>query len=86
MGKAVADRGEIALRLEVMTELGETDVALVETSLCDFNSLVGGRYYLGHDIDAMLDLGLAGIRSLVGVQKEVLASAKVKPPEITPVL
>lgn len=38
----------------VMTELGETDVALVETSLCDFNSLVGGRYYLGHDIDAML--------------------------------
>jgi ribonuclease PH len=29
------------------------------------------------DIDAMLDLGLAGIKSLVGVQKEVLASAKV---------
>jgi ribonuclease PH len=29
------------------------------------------------DIDAMLDLGLAGIQSLVGVQKEVLASAKV---------
>jgi ribonuclease PH len=29
------------------------------------------------DIDAMLDLGLAGIQSLVGVQKEVLASAKI---------
>jgi hypothetical protein len=38
----------------LMTELGETDVALVETSLCDFNSLVSGRYYLGHDIDSML--------------------------------
>lgn len=34
--------------------LGEPDIAQVETSLCDFNSLVRGRYYLGHDIDAML--------------------------------
>ncbi len=24
-----------------------------ETSLCDFHSLVGGRYYVGHDIDKM---------------------------------
>lgn len=34
--------------------LQEPDIAQVETSLCDFNSLVGGRYYLGHDIDSML--------------------------------
>lgn len=33
--------------------LGEPDIAQVETSLCDFNSLVHGRYYLGHDIDSM---------------------------------
>lgn len=44
--------------LDLMTslwadQLGEPDVALVETSLCDFNSLVRGRYYLGHDIDSM---------------------------------
>lgn len=29
------------------------DVALVETSLCDFNSMVKGGYYIGHDIDLM---------------------------------
>jgi Alpha-glutamyl/putrescinyl thymine pyrophosphorylase clade 2 len=33
--------------------LGETDIAQVETSLCDFHSLVKGGYYLGHDIDEM---------------------------------
>lgn len=26
----------------------------LETSLCDFNSLLRGRYYVGHDIDAQL--------------------------------
>lgn len=30
-----------------------TPIAMVETSLCDFHSLVGGRYYTGHDIDQM---------------------------------
>jgi hypothetical protein len=33
--------------------LGETDLGYVETSLCDFHSLLAGHYYLGHDIDAM---------------------------------
>lgn len=33
--------------------LGEPDLGQVETSLCDFHGLVTGRYYLGHDIDAM---------------------------------
>jgi len=34
--------------------LGEDDLAQVETSLCDFHSLVSGHYYLGNDIDSML--------------------------------
>jgi hypothetical protein len=51
--------------LDTLTEalagaLGEDDVAQVETSLCDFASLVGGHYYLGHDIDQM-QAQLAGI-------------------------
>lgn len=36
-------------------ELGEHDIGQVETSLCDFHSLVKGGYYLGHDIDAMAE-------------------------------
>jgi hypothetical protein len=39
--------------------LQEPDIAQVETSLCDFNSLVHGRYYLGHDIDSMQHAFLA---------------------------
>lgn len=35
--------------------IGETDIGYVETSLCDFHSLVKGSYYLGHDIDAMYE-------------------------------
>lgn len=38
---------------ELALELDEPDIAQVETSLCDFNSLAKGRYYLGHDIDSM---------------------------------
>lgn len=34
-------------------QLGEHDIGYVETSLCDFHSLLKGGYYLGHDIDAM---------------------------------
>jgi len=34
------------------------------------------------DVDAMLDLGLAGVRSLVGIQKEVLGAAKVDLPAL----
>lgn len=43
-----------ALTAELGVLLDEPDVAQVETSLCDFHSLVKGGYYLGHDIDAML--------------------------------
>jgi hypothetical protein len=38
---------------ELAADLGETDLGQVETSLCDFHALAAGRYYLGHDIDAM---------------------------------
>jgi hypothetical protein len=34
--------------------LREPDVSQVETSLCDFGSLLKGNYYVGHDIDQML--------------------------------
>lgn len=37
----------------------EPDVAQIETSLCDFNSLCSGHYYLGHDIDQQLEHLLA---------------------------
>lgn len=30
-----------------------TPIEEVETTLCDFHALVGGRYYVGHDIDQM---------------------------------
>lgn len=53
-GNSDSDIFELDLITDLWAErLGEPDVAQVETSLCDFNSLVGGRYYLGHDIDSM---------------------------------
>jgi hypothetical protein len=39
--------------IEVATWLVEPDIGKVETSLCDFHSALGGRYYVGHDIDGM---------------------------------
>lgn len=51
--------GEVAeldtLTQQLADELAEPDIGLVETSLCDYHSLTRGRYYLGHDIDAMQD-------------------------------
>lgn len=32
-----------------------TGLDQMETALCDFNSLCAGRYYVGHDIDDMMD-------------------------------
>lgn len=40
---------------ELAAYVHEDDLGYVETSLCDFHSLVSGRYYLGHDIDQMQD-------------------------------
>lgn len=42
-----------AYTAKLADDIGEPDIASVETSLCDFHSLAVGRYYLGHDIDAM---------------------------------
>lgn len=57
-GLPVGQDADTVEHLDFLTELwadklGEPDIAQVETSLCDFNSLVHGRYYLGHDIDSM---------------------------------
>jgi len=57
---------EVIEHLDFLTEMwadqiGETDIARVETTLCDFRSMAHGRYYTGHDIDshqhALLALG-----------------------------
>jgi hypothetical protein len=62
------NRPEVLARLDVMSsilvlkmrEAGvEASLATVETTLCDFHSLVRGRYYAGLDIDVMLEQLLA---------------------------
>lgn len=35
-------------------EIGEPDIAQVETSLCDYHSAYAGRHYIGKDIDEQL--------------------------------
>lgn len=53
-GNAQADIAVLdGVTSELAGRLGEVDIGQVETSLCDFASLVKGGYYLGHDIDAM---------------------------------
>jgi hypothetical protein len=48
--------GELNRRTaRLAARIGETDLGYVETSLCDYHSLINGRYYLGHDIDQMLE-------------------------------
>lgn len=59
-GQKAADIAELdALTAGLAQWLGEPDVAQVETSLCDYNSLAHGRYYLGHDIDSMAEVLLS---------------------------
>lgn len=44
------------LLCKVLAERGlPARVENVETTLCDFHALHGGRYYVGHDIDQMLE-------------------------------
>jgi hypothetical protein len=45
----------------------------VETSLCDFHALCDGRYYVGHDIDAMREQ----VRDLPGEQRELATMARM---------
>lgn len=66
-GNGPEDIAELdALTAGLQAWVGEEDVAQIETSLCDFNSLCKGGYYLGHDIDSM---------------QEVLLSPRVSPGE-----
>lgn len=60
VGLPTGQTGAAVAELDRVTEhlaswIGEPDIALVETSLCDFHSLSKGGYYLGHDIDGMMD-------------------------------
>lgn len=48
-------------------------VAQVETALCDFNSLIGGSYYMGHDIDLMFEQSKKINRADVG---DIIARAR----------
>lgn len=50
---AVLDAISSALVIRLAAEGFTASQATVETSLCDFHSLVEGRYYVGHDIDQM---------------------------------
>lgn len=53
-GQGAADIAVLdAITAGLQNQVGEKDVALIETSLCDFHSLTKGSYYLGHDIDGM---------------------------------
>ena len=78
----IADLDRRTRRLAV--QVGETDLGYLETSLCDYHSLINGRYYLGHDIDQMLEQlyvgasrgrGNANIVSLLQSRLEVLPVA-----------
>lgn len=54
------------------------EVEEIETVLCDFNSLLHGRYYVGHDVDLMLE----GAVSRPGyVCNAVLRARRVLPEE-----
>ncbi len=37
-------------------QVGWNDIAEAETSLCDFNSMCNGGYYIGYDMDDMLEI------------------------------
>jgi hypothetical protein len=50
---------DVGLQRELLGEarhrgVGFSGLDQLETSLCDYNSLVRGRYYLGHDIDQQM--------------------------------
>jgi hypothetical protein len=55
------------LRIDIEDHLSRpTDVAEVETILCDWHSLLDGRYYVGHDIDQMQTAGNLCLSEFVG--------------------
>lgn len=52
-------------------------VATARGTIVEVQGTAEGEAVPREDVDAMIDLGLAGVKSLVGIQKEVLQSAKV---------
>src|SRR5262249_4558893 len=52
-------------------------VATARRAIVEVQGTAEGEAVPRKDVDAMVDLGLTGVRSLVGVQKEVLGAAKV---------
>lgn len=68
-GATVAQLDDVTedLRASVEDRLERSvDVAEVETLLCDWHSLVDGRYYVGHDIDQMQTAGRQMLSDRVG--------------------
>jgi ribonuclease PH len=57
-------------------------VATARGSIVEVQGTAEGEAVERKELDAMLDLGLSGIRSLVGIQKEVLGAAKVDLPAL----
>lgn len=57
-------------------------VATAKGEIVEVQGTAEGDAVPRKDMDAMLDLGLSGVKSLVGIQKEVLAGAKVDLPSL----
>lgn len=56
----VGNTPDAIARLDRLTDrlaadLGERDIAQVETSLCDYHSAIRGHYYIGKDIDEQME-------------------------------
>src|SRR5689334_727947 len=78
--------GKIALDLVYLEDsAARVDLNLVATgreTIVEVQGTAEGEAVPRKDMDAMVDLGMAGVRSLVGVQKEVLGGAKVDLPAL----
>lgn len=57
-------------------------VATARGTIVEVQGTAEGEAVPRQDMDAMLDLGMAGVRTLVDIQKEVLAGAKVDLPAL----
>ena len=78
--------GGLALDLVYVEDsAARVDLNLVATgrgTIVEIQGTAEGEAVPRADMDAMLDLGLTGVRSLVGIQKEVLGGAKVDLPAL----
>jgi ribonuclease PH len=76
----------IALDLVYLEDsVARVDLNLVATArgtIVELQGTAEGEAVPRQDMDAMIDLGLSGVRSLVGIQKEVLGAAKVDLPAL----